>query len=145
MTRRTCLYSFIPACSLTVICIFAALWQRAVGQGLITSSCVTCVAMNGVSIYSDVGGGKSVQDPQSRGVYSTGIGIPTVVWCSADPTGNSGNCSNTSFIVANLKMQCSGWEAANPAQKSPCPASTPYAFFSSVRLLAELRISRAGI
>jgi hypothetical protein len=105
----------------------AALLQRAVAQRLAASTCSACVAMNGVSIYSDTTG--SARSPASRDLYSTGIGTPTTVWCSAEPAGGSGTCSNTSFIVANLQTQCGGW--ASPAQASPCPAAAPFAFFQS--------------
>jgi hypothetical protein len=114
-----------------VLCALALLWKCAAAQRLTASTCLACVAINSASIYSDMSGGQSVQDPQIRGVYSTGIGIPTAVWCSVDPTGISGSCSDTSFIVANLQTQCGGWNAANASEASPCPASSPYAFFQA--------------
>ena len=115
-------------CVLALLVALAELWQCAAAQrvlNLAASTCSACVATNGASIYSDTSGGG--EDPQTRGVYCTGIGIPTVVWCSPDPTGSSGACKDSTFIVANLQTQCSGW--TSPAQASPCPASAPYAFF----------------
>jgi hypothetical protein len=107
----------------------AALLQCVVAQRLAASTCSACVAMNGVSIYSDTTRNTNTESPADRYVYSTGIGTPTTVWCSAEPAGDSGTCSETSFIVANLQTQCGGW--ASPAQASPCPAAAPFAFFQS--------------
>jgi len=125
-------FPFVPARSLVMLlcALSVLLCQSAAAQRLAASTCSACVAMNSVSIYSDT------TLPESRNVYSTGFGSPAVVWCAAEPTGDSGSCSNTAFIVANLQMQCSGWPNAsyswaNPSQASPCPATAPYAFFQS--------------
>ncbi len=94
------------------------------------STCSACVALNSASIY--VG----PNDPASSKTFSTGTGSPSVVWCSAEPSGSSGTCDRTTFIVANVQMQCGGWSNvshsfSNPSQASPCPAAAPYAFFQS--------------
>jgi len=119
-----------PARNLALMFTLAAALQCASAQGLAASTCSSCVAANSVSIYSDMSAGAPV-DPQTRGVYSTGTGAPTVVWCSADAAGSGGSCSATSFIVANLQTQCSGWDNTSAPQASPCPASLPYAFFQA--------------
>jgi hypothetical protein len=117
--------AFVSAPSFLMLCAVAALWQCAEAQLPAASNCSACVAINGASIYSN-----SRRSPgKSSKLLSTGIGAPTVVWCSAQPTGDEGTCSNTSFIVANLQTQCSGW--TDPAQVSPCPAAAPFAFFQS--------------
>lgn len=106
------------------------LYRGAAAQSSPASTCSACVASNSASIY--VGS----SDPRSRNTFSTGIGSPSLVWCSSERTGGSGTCAPTTFIVANLQMQCGGWSNAtysfaNPSQASPCPAAAPYAFFQS--------------
>jgi hypothetical protein len=110
------------------------LFRGTAAQSSPASSCSACVASNPASIYVD----SSDLTLSNMGGYtfSTGIGGPSVVWCSSDPTGDGGTCAPTTFIVANLQMQCGGWantshSFANPTQASPCPAAAPYAFFQS--------------
>jgi hypothetical protein len=124
--------AFVPARSLALLSALAALWLCTAAQRLAASTCSACVVMNGASIYTDTTPVKNYKNPNTpvaRNLLSTGIGIPTAVWCSAGDEVYSGTCYSTSFVVANLQTQCSGW--SNIAQASPCPATAPYAFFQS--------------
>ena len=116
--------------------LLSLLWQcrGAAAQSSPASTCSACVASNPASIYVN----PSDRELSNFGgdTLSTGIGSPSVVWCSSEPSGDSGTCAPTTFIVANLQMQCGGWSNTshsfgNPSQASPCPAAAPYAFFQS--------------